>query len=359
MKSDQGIIWLASYPKSGNTWLRVLLSAYLYGEWRDFGSLRVGFSDIPRWAYQAVSPLSFGELTLPDELMIRPAALAHVVAAREGTSPVFLKTHFANVIVNDQRVIPVSMTRGAFYVVRDPRAVVPSYANHFDISHEEAVKALAEERRYIVREGHPHHFVSSWSLHTHSWLSEDKFPVVLIKYERLQEDPHGVLRGVLRRLNFEIDEGKIERAVETTEFSKLKALEEAEGFHESISGRTFFRDGGRTHWQDALSPELADQVVSDHWRMMHELGYIDDDTAASKDRDDCRWDGDREPAGDSTSGPPQWEASREDFQSRGASGGRYTSEEEGAHCGAGGSAFVRRADSRGAPLRNDDAGHLL
>jgi len=289
---EGGITWLASYPKSGNTWVRALLSAYLRDSPLNLNAMDWVTGDSERWAYQLVSPQPVGGLSLSDQMLIRGAALATITAARGWKKPFLLKTHFADVQIDDIRTIPLALTSGAFYVVRDPRAVAVSYSNHFNASLWDAASALSDTRRCIVDAGYPTHFLSSWSKHVRSWLDEKDFQVTLIRYERLREDPAGVLRGVLRRLDFVVDEMRIERAVAECEFERMQKQEKERGFQEAPPERTFFRDGGRTHWSDVLEPEQAAYIERDHWEMMHRLGYIDDDTAALRESEGPGWNAD-------------------------------------------------------------------
>jgi len=257
------ITWLSSYPKSGNTWVRILLNCYFNGGWIDINRLPWGAGDNRKTAYQMVSPIEYSKLTRADIIHLRPAALMNM-AAMISQKPMLIKTHHAYGSVDDIPLFPKHITKRAFYVVRDPREVAPSFAAHMRFDLDQAIKAMNTEDYTIAETDQAFHIISSWSQNVRSWLQHKDFPVHVIKYSNLKKDPGSVLANILDRIGFEkIDHNLIDKVIENTQIEKLKDQEKAAGFEESPEGTVFF--GGER-------PKLTDsqklQIENDHAEVM-------------------------------------------------------------------------------------------
>lgn len=264
------ITWLASYPKSGNTWIRMLFNAYFDNGNLEINRLTWGRGDNSPYFYQAVSPRPIDTLTREEIVYLRPAALMHLIEAT-GQKPMLVKTHHARASINDIPLIPDKLTKRTFYIVRDPRAVAVSYAKHMAIDIDAAIAQMRDYQWTIGNDERFFHTLSTWSRHVQTWLDCDDFPVHLVKYENLINDPAHVLRGMLERIGFEdIDDQRIIRAVEACSLSNLQAQEAKHGFEESPRDMHFF---GGTDWRNVLSNEQVDQIEHDHGHVMRELGY--------------------------------------------------------------------------------------
>lgn len=277
-KERSGAVWLASYPKSGNTWLRLLLEGYRRNGLVDLNDVRIGTSDGGATIMQGVSPMPITSLGWQFELLLRPAALLHLFCRL--AAPVYIKTHFANLQPDGglPHCIPAQFTKQAVYVVRDPRSLVSSVMKFFQFTVEKTVDAM---RSVDFRIGGTEHFstvlVSSWSNHVRSWVGETNFPVHIVKYEDLLEDAEKELREVLVFLgDEEPDSGRIAKAVEATKIAKLQEQENQNGFRENSStGGGFFASGGGTRWQEELGPRWIKQIEEDHGEVMRALGYLE------------------------------------------------------------------------------------
>ena len=266
------INWLTSYPKSGNTWVRMLLNAYFDDGHLNINVMPWGAGDNRRFPYQAVSPIPIDQLSREDVVLLRSAALMNLVAAL-GQKPMLVKSHHCHGSINDITLFPARLTRRAFYMVRDPRDVAVSWANHAKISIDEAIDHMENEEHTIEEDEVFFHTVSSWSNHVNSWLSDKLFKVHLIKYEKLLDDPHKILYGILEAIGFEdIESDRIERAVKATEFERLKKQEQDNKFEEAPEGITFFQNGG-SNWKNVLTSEQINRIESVHYETMERLGY--------------------------------------------------------------------------------------
>jgi hypothetical protein len=266
------INWLASYPKSGNTWVRFLLAAYFEDGHLDINCVPWGAGDNRKYVYQTVSPLPLDKLTNDDVINLRPAALMHLISS-VAQKPLMVKTHHFYGQINDIHLFPNVLSKRAFYIVRDPRAVVCSFANHMKFTIDHTIDKMNQETFIIKEDDSLFHALSTWSLHVEGWLNDKSFPVHLVRYEKLLETPNEVLSNILEKIGFkDISPERIDRAVKATQFSELAKQEEQKGFEEAPEGITFFRKA-REDWQSILTEAQINRIESDHGKMMEKLGY--------------------------------------------------------------------------------------
>lgn len=280
MPSRGGFVWLVSYPKSGNTWLRLALHSLLKGGAPVSFAIPFQFAplvgDITQ--LEAVLDVEASELTaaeleewLPDCLML---------SAADAMDMQFRKVHdhWARTPSGRQR-FPTAATRAAIYLVRDPRDVAVSWAHHSNIGIDEAIDFMADIDAVLDRGGkgvrtrslpQP---LSSWSRHVESWLNADPAPLTL-RYEDMLADPFSSLTRVAEHCGISADAAAMERAVAATRFDHLVNEETAHGFHiGQVPGRRFFRRGKAGGWRDSLSAAQAERIRRDHGAIMARFNY--------------------------------------------------------------------------------------
>ncbi len=268
-----GIWWLASYPKSGNTWVRAFLASLR----RDGGAVDLNALDIPIAAarpwFDHVAGVPSSLLTDAEIEAVRPAC--YRVLAAEATEPLILKVHDAW----QPALFPVDATAGVVCIVRDPRDVAVSFAHHLGKTIDEAIAAMADPANTIARTGPglaaqlPQR-LSSWSAHVESWLDGPGVPVHLLRYEHMAADPASRLGGVARFVGLEASAEAVAIAVAASRFDTLQAQEAGAGFIERPARMAqFFRRGVAGGWRDSLTPAQANRIVRDHGPMMARLGY--------------------------------------------------------------------------------------
>lgn len=268
------LVWLASYPKSGNTWVRMLLGEYTRG----VDDIAVRYSDSQLYWYQAPAPVGAKEMGIVGQTQLRGAAVMHMQAFMANNIPSFVKTHHMAGKVNGVHLFPLSWTNKAVYVVRDPRDVVKSLQNHMGLETTDvAIEQLAEVRQMISQDDSATHFISSWSENVKSWLNHECEPLI-VRYEDLHEDAGRELRRVLEYVELnDIDEDRIRRAVDECEFSRLKKREQSgEKFPEASPNQGeegFFRKGLVGSHKDELTKEQIAQVEEDHGEVMGMVDY--------------------------------------------------------------------------------------
>jgi hypothetical protein len=273
-----GIWWLASYPKSGNTWLRAILATLISGKPVDINAMAfLGPHAASRSRFDRALGLDSASLSEEQELNLRPRV--YEILAAEAERPLYCKTHDAFVPTpNDEPLFPTAATRGAVYVVRDPRAVAVSLGHFTARSIDETIAAMDNPREVFAGSTHrlSQHLrqpLLRWCEHVESWLAAP-FPVHLLRYEDMLADPHATVRAVAAFLGLSASDADISLAVEATSFSRLQGQERATGFAESPRhAAAFFREGEAEGWRRALTAEQAGRIVAAHGPVMRRLGY--------------------------------------------------------------------------------------
>ena len=274
------IVWLASYPKSGNTWLRVFLANLLanQAEPLPLGALSsFVFSEHSTRHYERVAGVPVDRLTKAQINGLRPAV--HRALPPKKGQLVFVKTHAAVATVDGIPTITGDVTRGAIYIIRNPLDVAVSYAHHFGVGFDRAIEAmrtrmtkLAASRDFVEQP------IGSWSIHVESWVSQTKALSAVIRYEDMIEAPETTFAGLVRTLRMPVEEDRVQRAIRFSAFPVLQDLEAKQGFVErSKHADRFFRKGQSGAWQDALTPAQVDSIVRDHGPVMRRFGYLDED----------------------------------------------------------------------------------
>lgn len=272
----RSLVWLASYPKSGNTWLRVFLANYLRNSQTPLSINQVqqfGFGDSspPNYNMVAGKPVdtSNPRVTLP----LRDGVLRLIVANNADVN--FVKTHNIRSTAFNVELIPAKYTRSAIYVIRNPLDMVLSYARHYGLTQQEAIKFVgSSENGNSADETSTWQFLGSWSDHVKSWTQGTQFPVLTLRYEEMLANPHESFGQALKFLGVTPDPDRLDRAVRFSSFDELRQQEEKSGFIESSPNSEKFFDSGKSgRWKDELPQELIQKIRRDHKRMMKKHGY--------------------------------------------------------------------------------------
>ena len=273
--SQNGHFLIASYPKSGNTWVRCLIASLHSGgkapDINDLASL-CPLASSRKWLENLVG-IPTGELTAEEILEARNEA--YLLAARTATGPLYLKTHDAW----SARLFPPQATRGIVHIVRDPRDIAPSFAHHGQIGLDTMIGQMECEGLVVSRSlrkwrAQADQAVGSWSEHVQSWFGQTNSPRLLLRYEDMRADPVGQTTRLSDFLGLGCDSGLIERTVAACDFRLLQAMERQSGFSEKPpKSERFFRQGMADAWRGALTPEQAGRIAAGHRTVMTALGY--------------------------------------------------------------------------------------
>jgi hypothetical protein len=276
----QGLFWLASYPKSGNTWTRAFLANLLSpgDEAVNVNALNIGSIASSRaWIEEGLG-IGVEELNHDEADALRPRAYKWLA---EHDTTGYHKVHDAwSRLPNGEPLFPPSATRGAVYLARNPLDIVLSWANHSSISVEKSIAhlcdsghALCRSKRKLANQLRQIH--GTWSEHVLGWLDAD-IPKLVMRYEDIKRDPVAAFSAIAGF--FEIDAGpeEVAVAVNKSRFENLRRSEEEKGFAEKAPRvRHFFRKGVVGDWRQVLTPAQVKRVVETNRPGMERLGYLD------------------------------------------------------------------------------------
>lgn len=273
------IFWLASYPKSGNTWLRMFLANLL----RDDGHpVDLDSPDLARQRsnntqiFDDAAGVEASDLTEEEVERFLPRVFRHL--ARISPQTLFLKTHAAyGFLPHGEPLIPSDVTAGAIYILRNPLDVAISFAHYSVLPVDRIVEAMAtgycaSPNRSI---GILNPRLPPWSEHVLSWSEGPPFPVHPVRYEDMQERPLETFSALARFCGLPSDAGNVERALRHSSFARLRAQEQERGFAERPEFTSaFFREGKANIWKGALSDSQVARIVDRHEAVMRRFGYL-------------------------------------------------------------------------------------
>jgi hypothetical protein len=277
------ITWLASYPKSGNTWVRAFLTSYLRptAPVADINHLDPPLIAGSRILFDRTVGINAACL-LPNEVdALRPAVYRQLAAA--ATEPLFIKVHDAwRYTSAAEPLFPPEVTHRVIYIVRNPLDVAVSAKHHYGQSSELTVEHMCMPNFALDpwRADAPglqlQQRVGDWSEHVRGWMQAADVPVHVMRYEDMLFDPWETFAQMLRALDIAVDEAQLATAVAAASFQRLQQQEEESGFRERPIRATapFFRSGKAESWREELEPALAEQLIATHGRMMQALGYL-------------------------------------------------------------------------------------
>jgi hypothetical protein len=271
------IVWLASYPKSGNTWIRAFLANLVANR-----SDPVPLGDLPKYCEDEARPELFSmaagkpstELSLDEILATRPHVHALIAANARGSR--FVKSHNHAGELDGHSLHNIQVTAGAIYVVRNPLDVAVSMTHHFGLTLDEAIERLANPHVATANDAlFVTQLLGTWSFHVKSWADLASERVLVLRYEDLVEKPAKQFAKVAKLVGIGQDRARIERAVRHAGFGTLSSLEKKHGFVEASDKSTrFFRTGRMNQWREALRREQVQRVIDAHREQMTRFGYV-------------------------------------------------------------------------------------
>ncbi len=277
-----GFFWLASYPKSGNTWLRLALSSFQrHGAPVDF-SQKTDFAPVAsaRNRFDYVLGLESSDLTDTEIACLRPRA--YEAEAATARNPLFRKVHDAWLLTPaGEPLFPPAITLGSLYIVRDPRDVAASFAAHSGHSLDQAIARMADASNTLSQQTRrldeqlPQR-LGRWSEHVRSWQqSQGQRPPLLLRYEDMLADPFTSFRRVLDYIDWPAETETLAKAVAATRFERLQAAETQYGFDERpVTADRFFRRGVAGGWRTSLTEAQVTRIEANHGAVMRDFGYL-------------------------------------------------------------------------------------
>jgi hypothetical protein len=276
------IVWLASYPKSGNTWLRVFLSNLVSGDANPVHINRIlGKAAGDRAVFDNLTGIDSGNLFPAEVDAIRPDWYSYI--SRHAGDICWMKVHDAYQYLPDQQpIFPQEATRCTIYLVRNPLDVAPSFSRHMNMSLEQIIEGLNDEGHTINAEkenitGQLRQKLSSWSENVLSWVNAPAgMKVHVMRYEDMKNSPYETFSAAVSAIGLQKSEAEIRRALEFSSFATLKEMELQAGFREKPGhSNSFFHEGKVGGGRNRLSREQVARIVANHKEVMQLFGYLD------------------------------------------------------------------------------------
>ena len=276
------IFWLASYPKSGNTWMRIFLSNYIAdGEKpvniNDLLSNRIASS---RTLFDEYSGINAAEMDVEMVDRYRPEVY-RLFASEQEENPLFMKAHDAYHLNQDgEAIFPADVSRGVIYLVRNPLDVAVSFSDHEAKPVQKVIRnmndpgfAFHDSPNYLGNQLRQK--MGSWSGHYLSWTGQKDIPLLLVRYEDMLLDPEITFGKVIRFCGLEFEKARMDKAVRFSSFTEVKSQENEQGFSEkNYLQKSFFRNGKTGSWRSVLSAEDKRSLITNHKQVMFENAYL-------------------------------------------------------------------------------------
>tara|TARA_Y100001970_G_scaffold24488_1_gene29142 strand:+ start:1515 stop:2363 length:849 start_codon:yes stop_codon:yes gene_type:complete len=281
MDDLKNLLWVASYPKSGNTWMRAILTSLFYSDDGIFDfKLLPKIDQFEKLQYfDFVKNINIEEYKKLNEL---PTISKYWVEAQkriESKELIFFKTHSCNYSHNNLNYTNQIKTRGGIYIIRDPRDVAVSYSKFIGESIDLTIDYMLAQSRQIWNQNKSVGIiVSRWDYHVASWLNL-KAPIIFIRYEDLLDKTEKILSELINflteelRIKINVNQKKIDNIIQSTSFSLLKQKEEKEGFREASKSSVFFREGKSMQWKNDLNEKQISKLETNFSETMKKFNY--------------------------------------------------------------------------------------
>ena len=280
----QKIIWISSYPKSGNTWIMFLIANYFFNIER-----KDNFEIVNKNIIKFPPASLIKKFTTKKELIENPYNISkYWLKAQEQAkimkgNVVFLKNHNALVSVNGNEFTNENFSLASIYIIRDPRDVVVSYAHYSNLAFDKVIQNLCDKNLYYNLTDY-HDFpdieiLGSWKFHYISWRDGvPNMPKIIVRYEDLIKDSYScfykIINFLSKILNFKLDEEQIKFSVENSKFEKLQNNENKFGYIKNNSNTNFFHSGKIQQWKNILNKSQIKTIENTFKEEMELLGYL-------------------------------------------------------------------------------------
>lgn len=280
MSDRKNIVWLASYPKSGNTWFRAFLTALL-SEDNDvhINNLWSTYNFNDSKLFESVQGLNASELLINELNELRRDTFFTLSEFEKEN--LYVKIHKAYSFLEDGLpAIPTEVTKVALYFVRNPLDVAVSLAHHSSFTIDESINYMGCNSVLSKIKSGAEFFLlpallQTWHQHVSSWIYNPSIKVEIIKYEDMHNCPLDTFKRAVKAIGLSYDSQRIMRAIECVTFDKLKEQELKNKFREKPpNAENFFRKGKIGSWKEEMNKQQIQQIINNHGKMMYKLGYL-------------------------------------------------------------------------------------
>lgn len=280
---NKKIVFISSYPKSGNTWVRILISAIINEnkgifKFKDLENVKlfsqfVYFSHFENIKFQPNGNLDF-------DFVVNNWMNAQKRINKNSNKARFFKTHSIRGIINGNFFTNEEVCLGFIYIIRDPRDIAISLSKHMGITIDNAIEIILFNNKFVTTAFKVNEPVCTWQNHLESWINFENVPRLIIKYEDILEGRKKILNQIINflknQLNLEIDVKKevARNILKSTSFSILQKLEKDKGFKEASINSNFFRKGKSNQWKKILTNSQIRLIEKELYKPMKELKYL-------------------------------------------------------------------------------------
>ncbi|NLW89424.1 MAG: sulfotransferase domain-containing protein [Clostridiaceae bacterium] len=277
-----GLVYLASYPKSGNTWFRTFLSFLLKEKDEEItiNHLKTHGIFSSRSIVDEISGMKTSNMTFSEIDELRHSSFEYLAEKTRIMS--IIKIHDAYTFLPDGTALVPGNQSKAIYILRNPLDVAVSFAHHSNKEIDRTIEDMANERfamcgakKRLLKQFRQQ--LLSWSGHVESWTTAANMPIHVVRYEDMLKSPVETFKAALVFLGLDFSDEEIECAVKLASFDRLKEQEKKIGFREKpTQAKSFFREGKAGGWRNRLTEEQVDKLIRDHAKVMRRWGYLDD-----------------------------------------------------------------------------------
>ena len=276
----KNIIWLASYPKSGNTWFRIFLSNLLDDKEDPVDINKItsthGIASA-RHIFDEITGIEASDLSHDEADLLRPGL--YKIISDEAKETLIIKVHDAYTFLPDKSpLFPPSATKGVIYIIRNPLDVAVSYANHNSCTVQKSIEMIGDRNHGLCTKNKRlvnqlRQKMGNWSNHVLSWTEATDHKVHVMRYEDMKQSPFETFSSAIKFADLDFGRKAVVEAIKKSSFEELQKQEKDKGFKEKAADSpSFFRKGEIGSWGEQLTPEQAQQIIKDHGVVMKQFG---------------------------------------------------------------------------------------
>lgn len=276
ISNHKHIVWIASYPKSGNTWCRIFLARFL------FGIQNINDISIPIYSsknfLEKESDFDISEISNDDLHQLRLEVFANYRTSNQELFPVKIHDSFQEKY-GTMPFLPFNQSKAVIYLVRNPFDLAVSFSRHLGVNIQKTISIMNNEnyrlsiptKKYLTQMPQ---LLNTWSNHVQGWLEQNKIPLLWIKYEQLIAQPYVEFAKILDFLKLPYTDEKLHDAIQFASFENLSSQEKKHGFIEkSIHSDTFFHTGKSYYFKNHLTQTQIKTIFNHHYKMIKYLKY--------------------------------------------------------------------------------------
>ena len=281
MVGTKNIIWLASYPKSGNTWMRIFFSNLMSQEDKPVNINQLLYTPIvsSRDLFDEITGVSSSDLTFDEIDQLRPEVYKQF--SGQANEIQLMKVHDAyRKIGNGNYLFPSDISKGVIYIIRNPLDVAVSNAHHSTSTYNRAIKNMIDPNGALCKKDNSlnlqiRQIMYSWSRHVDSWTQQKDIPTMIIKYEDMLTNAFETFRKAATFVGINTGDERIRQAIHFSRFEELQQQEKTNGFKERKSKEDlFFREGNTNSWKEKLSKQQISVIIDACSEVMKRYGYL-------------------------------------------------------------------------------------